>query len=647
MSRRAPPWIAVGLTVGLAVVTVATYRSVLDQPFLGYDDAVYVVDNPAVNGGLSVAGLREAFLGFHAANWHPVTWLSHQLDVSLFGLDASAHHRTNLLLHLLNVLLLFFWLDRAVGPEARRRNAFVAAVFALHPLGVDSVAWIAERKNLLATGFGFATLLAWTEYARSPSRSRYLGALALFGLGAMSKPMLVVLPGILWLVDYWPLSRWPEHSRTTLIVEKLPLLAVSFGTAGLTVLAQGSGGAVESLEPFPIGLRLANAVSVLPTYLGLVVWPAWPNGLAILHPHPGAALTTTRWVVATAVVALFVVAVIGFGRRRPYLWVGAAWAALGLLPVIGLVQVGAQSHAERYAYFPMVGVVIGLTWWASDLARERRCPRRLVGLFAVVALLLLGAATRSELRHWRDEIALFSRAVELHERSGIETRHAMILYYQLGVSLQAVGRDEEAVDRYRLALLSNADDPRPHNNLGSALASLGRFDEAAHHYAEALRVAPAHASALYNLAHHEWQRGDPQRARSLFARFLERGAPDVASRDVAIRGLLALDAPRLAAAAALQVSPPTAATLALAAEGLSRSGRSVEARVALERALTLDPTSRALRNNLAYRIATTEPDAEAAARAVRLMEQLAAEAPLDAAELDTLEAARAAVRATR
>jgi Flp pilus assembly protein TadD len=328
---------------------------------------------------------------------------------------------------------------------------------------------------------------------------------------------------------------------------------------------------------------------------------------------------------------------------------GAAWSLIGLLPVIGLVQVGAQSHAERYAYLPMVGALIALTWWVADLARERGLPRAAIGPVAVVSLLLLAILSRGELHHWRSEVSLFSRAREVHERSGVHTRHAMILYYQLGTALRASGRNQEAASSYRRALACDADDPRPHNNLGSSLAALGRYDEAAIHFGNALAVDPRHGSSLFNLAIHEHQRGDPKKARELYARFLEAATPDTGARNNAIRALLELGAPEQAAAAALRAPSLDAESLSLAAEGLRQLGRDAHARTALEQAQALAPGDRVLRNNLAYLLATASDRAvHDAERALTIMRELAAEAPLDAAERDTLRRAReAATRATR
>lgn len=635
MPSRAPILIAFFL-VACALVG---WWPVLDQPFMGYDDDVYVTDNPAVTGGLSPAGLGSALLDFHGANWHPVTWISHQADVTLFGLDPRGHHLTSLLLHALNSVLLFAWLNGATG--SRRRSAFVAALFALHPVAADSVAWVAERKNLLATGFGFAALLAWTGYVRRPSAGRYAWVALWFGLGLMSKPMLVMLPLLLLLVDFWPLARFGSRGVRPLLLEKLPLLALSLGAAALTVLAQDSGGAVEGLDPFPLSMRLANAVVALPTYTFLVVWPAWPNQLAILHPHLGEAIGFWRVAVGLAAAAALVVAVLALGRRRPYLWMGAGWTWIALVPVIGLVQVGAQSHAERYVYLPMVGLLIAATWWVADQARAYRVPRAVVGPVAVLVLLMLGLASRQELAHWRSEAALFSRAVEVYENTGVATRHAMILYYQLGHALQEAGKIEEAVEAYRNALTLNADDPRPHNNLGSSLARLGRQEEAAAAYQKALQVEPGHPSALYNLASFEQERGNVARARELYVRFLSRTVHSSAARNHAIRSLLEIDAPT--AAALLRAGPRDAQSLALLSQAEQQLGQDVRALEALEQALALDPTARPLRNNLAFLLATSrdaavrQPD-----RALAIMDALAVEAPLDPEESDTLRAVQAA-----
>ena len=637
MSSRTP------LLIGLALVacSVVGWWPVLDQPFMGYDDDVYVTDNPAVLGGLSGPGLREALFGFHAANWHPVTWLSHQLDVTLFGLAPQGHHASSLFLHALNSVLLFLWLDGAAGRGARRRSAFVAAVFALHPVAADSVAWVAERKNLLATASGLAALISWTRYTRQPGAGRYALVALWFTLGLMSKPMLVTLPVLLLLVDFWPLGRLEVATAGRLVREKLPLLGLSVGAAALTVLAQDAGGAVEGLDPFPLTVRLANAVVALPTYALLIVWPAWPSQLAILHPHLGDGIGLARVAASAAGVLAALAWVVWCGRGRPYLWMGVGWTLVALVPVIGLVQVGAQSHAERYAYLPMVGLLIAVTWWAADEARARRVPRGAVGPAAVIVLLLLGFASRRELVHWRDEVALFSRAAAVYEDVGVPTRHAMILYYQLGHALQGAGRDADAVAAYRRALSYNADDPRPHNNLGSSLSRLGQQEEAFASFERALGVDPRHPSALYNLAGMAHERGDTTRARALYVRFLERGAYSPALRARVLRALVDLDP--ATAVAAVRAGPPDAPSLALLGEAQRRLGRDSRAVEALERALALDPQSRSLRNNLAFLLSTSRDEAvRQPARALSIMQALAAEAPLDPAEADTLETARQA-----
>ena len=630
----------------LVVCAVVCWWPVLDQPFLEYDDAVYVFRNPAVLGGLSFGGLERAFLGFHAANWHPVTWLSHQLDVTLFGLAPRGHHATSLCLHALNSLLLFLWLDTATQGAARRRCAFVGAVFALHPVAVDSVAWVAERKNLLAVFFGLMTLLAWTRYTRQPSVGRYALVAASLALGLMSKPMLVTLPVLLVCVDFWPLARFGARPLRLLIVEKLPLLALAVVTMVLTVMAQDAGGAVEGLEPFPLSLRLMNAVVAFPTYVGLILWPAWPSQLAILHPHPGEALSATRAGLALVGGLAGVALVVRLGRTRPYLWMGLAWLLVSLLPVLGIVQVGAQSHAERYAYLPMVGLLVAVTWGSADLARALRVPRRLVGPAAVIVLLALGLASRQELSYWRDESSLFARAIEVYESTGVKTRHAMILYYQLGHVLQRDGKHREAVEAYREAVSLNPEDPRPHNNLGSSLDALGQTDAAAAAFARALVVAPGHPTALFNLASVASQRGESAQARDLILRFLRGGVHSPERRARALRLLLEQDP--AAAAAILRGGPGDPPSLALLSEAEARLGRDAEAISALERALAVEPTSRVLRNNLAFLLVTSrDRRARRPREALAIMEGLAAEAPLDVAEQDTWRAVQAATRPPR
>jgi hypothetical protein len=374
----------------LVVLTAAAFGRVLRNDFIDMDDDAYVTENDAVKAGLTTRGLWWDLTTFHAGYWHPLTWLSLQLDAHLFcrdGLSASGFHFTNLLWHTANVLLLFGVLRRMTG--ALWRSAFVAALFAVHPLHVESVAWVAERKDVLSTFFWILTLGAYTRYAAAPGLGRYLIVMAAFGLGLMAKPMLVTLPATLLLLDVWPLGRlggeagqrrwWP------LIREKLPLFA------------QRAGGAVAQWQEFSFASRAANAALAYAAYLAKTVWPA---GLAVFYPYPDP-LPSAR--VALSVVALLSLTafVLGAGRRRPYLVVGWLWYVGTLVPVIGLIKVGAQGMADRYTYVPLIGIFVAVTWGLSDLVRGRGAAERALSGAACLVVVALTVLTAMQAARWR------------------------------------------------------------------------------------------------------------------------------------------------------------------------------------------------------------------------------------------------------
>jgi Flp pilus assembly protein TadD len=477
--------IARALLVSLILIaaTVIVYAPVGQHGFVNLDDAQYVSANPAVSGGLSARGAAWAFTTWHAGNWHPVTWLSHMLDVQLYGLNAGPHHVTSLLLHIANTVLLFGLLHRMTG--ALFRSAFVAALFALHPLHVESVAWVAERKDVLSTFFFLLTLGTYLAYVRRPGPSRYAAMLALFALGLMAKPMLVTLPFVLLLLDFWPLGRglWRRQ-----ILEKLPLLALAAASSIVTFVVQQRAGAVKGLDALPLDRRLANAVVTYAAYIGKMLWPAH---LAAIYPYPA---WPAGWLVAGAIVGLIAVTVLTMraARRHPYLPVGWLWYLGTLVPVIGLVQVGSQPMADRYTYIPLVGLFVIIAWGISDLLA--RWPHRRVALGVVAGLLIVGCAiaARRQVHHWRSSVALWEHAVAA--TAGNYRAEA-----NLGHALAKQGRAVEAIPHYVEALRLKPDDAEAHNGLGRALAEEGRASEAIAHYSEAVRVLPDYVEARNNL----------------------------------------------------------------------------------------------------------------------------------------------------
>jgi len=491
-SRFRVPWIA-GLCALLAITTLAAYWGVQRHDFT-FDDDSYIVGNTQIQDGLNAKSLRWAFTSTEEANWHPITWLSHIVDVQLFGLDAGKQHVTNLLLHMANAILLLLLLFRLTG--ALWRSAFVAALFALHPLHVESVAWIAERKDVLSTLFWLLTLFAWLAYVRSKKAGPYALTLALFALGLMAKPMLVTLPFTLLLLDFWPLHRLtlPLRGRSkeikALLWEKAPLFAMAAASGVITFIAQRSGGAVQTLAGLPLSERAANAARGYVAYLGKTFWP---SALAVYYPHLRAGLFAASTIAAIGALAVLTVVILRLGRKAaPYLSFGWLWYLGTLVPVIGLVQVGDQAMADRYTYMPLVGIFTAAVWGTADLARDNRVLRHAamgMGLAVLAVLLIL---TRRQAAYWADEETLFGHTLAV-------TSNNWLAHTNYGLALYQKGRIKEALAHYKEAVRIDPDAFDAHNNLGVAYNNGGRVDEAIAQYHEALRIQPRSAVAFYNL----------------------------------------------------------------------------------------------------------------------------------------------------
>jgi protein O-mannosyl-transferase len=478
-------WVCLALIAANLIV----YASVWHHGFVNYDDDDYVTANPVVLRGLTWDGVAWAFTTEHAVNWHPLTWLSHMLDVQLYGADAGAHHLTNLLFHIANTLLLFGLLHRMTG--AVGRSAFVAGLFAVHPLHVESVAWVAERKDVLSTLFWMLTLWAYVGYTRRSGVRRYCAVLLLFALGLMAKQMLVTLPFVLLLLDFWPLRRLRFDSAVRLVWEKLPLLALGIISSVVTFVVHRRGGAVIILSTIPLKLRIENALVSYVAYIGKMLWPA---RLAVLYPY---AASLPGWWVAAAFVFLtsVSVAVIWARSRHPYLAVGWFWYLGTLVPVIGLIQVGNQAMADRYTYIPLIGLFIMVAWGVPDLLALRPFPQlQGIGLSAAAGLVILAyaIAARGQLEYWEDSTTLWTRALEV-------TSENNIAHNNLGAALADQGKSDEAIVQYSEALRIKPDYADAHNNLGVALDDQGKHDEAIAHYSEALHIRPYYADAHINL----------------------------------------------------------------------------------------------------------------------------------------------------
>ena len=498
----------------LVIATLAVYWGAQECELTNLDDDVYVTQNPVVSAGLTRTGVAWSLKTTHAGNWHPLTWLSHMADCSVFGLDPMGHHLTSVLLHVANTLLLFLLLRAMTGFVWR--SAFVAALFAVHPLHVESVAWVAERKDVLSGLFWIVTTWAYVRYARRPSNAGMLVTAALFGLGLMAKPMLVTLPLTLLLLDYWPLARFASDGGRAgkrraplwdLVWEKLPLFTMAAASVLITLTAQQKGGAITDFQEFPLSVRLANAVVSCAAYLVKTVWPA---RLAAYYPHPGAGLPASQ-VAASAILLLAITwLVVAARRRRPHLLVGWLWYVVTLIPVIGIVQVGGQAMADRYTYIPLVGVFLAIAWLApsvvlpqvvrSDppkrrLAADGLSRARVAPLVAVACVMIVALAARARIQvgYWCDSIALLEHAVAC-------TSNNYLCENNLGLALTEAGRADEAVPHLERAIRIAPQSSVAEYNLGNALARLHEMEKAVVHYRRAVRLQPNHAMAHGNLA---------------------------------------------------------------------------------------------------------------------------------------------------
>ena len=522
-------------------VTAACFWRVTGNGFVNYDDSLYVTDNSHVQAGLSLQGVKWAFTTGENANWHPLTWLSHMLDVELYDLKPWGHHFTSLLLHILNTVLLFLLLARMTG--SLWRSGLVAALFGVHPLHVESVAWVAERKDVLSTLFWILTMWAYVRYAEHPGVKRYLPVAVLFALGLSAKPMLVTLPFVLLLLDYWPLRRYAEFkvqsskfnvgsqvpntqhptpntgstSTRRLVWEKIPLILLAAASSVVTYIVQQKGGAVSPLEEFPFGIRLANALVSYVEYIGKMFWP---KNLAVFYPHP---VDTLRlWEIALAGALLIGITVLALAaRRRQYLAMGWLWYLGTLVPVIGLVQVGEQSIADRYTYVPLIGLFVVLAWGIPELLSRTALfstrpvvLSRFLAAVSGIVIILLGAATWVQAGYWRNSYTLLGHAIAVTEGN-------YVAHYNLGFAFAEEGRSGEAMSHYRAALWANRNLPHAHINLGIELAKQGKADEAIRHYLEALRIQPDDEKAYYNLGNALLQQGKIQEAVAKYRKAIE------------------------------------------------------------------------------------------------------------------------------
>jgi Flp pilus assembly protein TadD len=579
------------IAIALVLTTCAIYGRVIGHAFLVYDDEEYVTANPEVLKGLTPAGIVWAFTSIENYNWHPLTWIAHMVDVNVWGPWSGGHHLSSVLLHALNALLLFLALEGMTG--RRGASAFVAALFAVHPLHVESVAWLAERKDVLSGTFWILTILAYARYARRPSWGRYCGCLLLFAAGLMAKPMLVSLPIVLLLLDAWPLARWrpasagldtarepagvsrrsgkgrvsahqppvavpfSRVSARGLFVEKLPFLALSAASGAITIIAQESGGAISSLERLPFTVRAANAATSTVLYIAKTFWP---QPLAVFYPHHGGRLASPATI--GAILLLCVVSAIALhqARRRPWLATGWFLYTVTLLPVVGLVQVGPQAMADRYTYLPLIGIFIVLAYGVPDLFSSWSGSARILRGSALVVVAAMAFLAWKQIGVWRDSETLFRHAL-------VTTKGNWLAHNNLGVVLYRAGEHAQAEEHFRASVALNPLNRDAFRNLGEALVQGGRLDEAVAAFSEAIRLHPEDPAAHYDLGVAHLRRGDRKRAIDSFRE-------------------------------SLRIRPDDPMALNNLGGCLIEEGRTEEATLTLRRAIELDPRDVRARVNL-------------------------------------------------
>jgi tetratricopeptide (TPR) repeat protein len=471
----------------LVAVTVAAYTPVWQFDFVAVDDPQYVYDNPNIANGLSIESVRWALTTGRESNWHPLTWMSHALDVRIYGLWAGGHHLGNLVLHLASTLLLFGVWRRMTASVWR--SAFVAAVFAIHPLHVESVAWVAERKDVLSGLFFMLTLGAYVRYVEAASRRRFAIVAACLALGLMSKPMLVTMPFVLLLLDYWPLGRARERTWASLVTEKVPLFLMVAASSVVTFVVQRRGGAVKDFETFPLALRIQNAIS---SYLQYLIDAVWPAGLGNFYPFP-ASLESGPVAIAAAVMIAITIVAVRLARRAPYVIVGWFWYLAMLVPVIGIVQVGGQARADRYMYLPIVGLAVAAAWGATSLLRTSG-QRRALAIAASVAVVASTVAANRQVQLWRNTVAIWS-----HTAAVTEGMNNFGVYFGLGEYLQSTGRAVEAIPYFEAAIARRPSYAPAHRGLVRALLDARQPERAALALEESLRLDPSSVEGRMSL----------------------------------------------------------------------------------------------------------------------------------------------------
>jgi tetratricopeptide (TPR) repeat protein len=505
------------------LVTVAAYQPVFKNGFVNFDDDVYVIENSNIKNGFTSQSILWALTSSHADNWHPLTWLSHIIDYRFFGLNPAGHHFISVLLHTINTLLLFFILQKMTGSVWP--SAFVAALFAIHPLHVESVAWVSERKDVLSALFWLLTMLAYWYYTQGPTLLRYSGTLILFSLGLMAKPMLVTLPFALLLLDYWPLKRIIDSKRSILklVLEKLPFIVFAAISSVITYNLQTKTG----IDILPLGARISNAAVSYISYIGKMIYPA---GLSVFYPYPLGGITA--WKITFAAILLVVITITAILARRRYLLVGWLWYLGTLVPVIGFVQVGDQAMADRYTYLPLTGIFIMLAWSAAEIINRIHARIFVPAIISAIILIVLLICTRIQLSYWRDSVTLFERALAV-------TKNNYMMHYDLAYELISQGHLDEGISHYRQATEIAPENTNIRYNLANALNSQGKIDEAIGEYRKITGYDKNYVNAYNNLGYALLQQGKLDEATTCFREALKI-KPDMVNALVGLARVMAI-----------------------------------------------------------------------------------------------------------
>ena len=591
------------LCILLIMATLAIYYRAIRNPFVNYDDWGYVTENSHVQQGISRDTFRWALTATEEDNWHPLTWMSHALDCQLFGLNATGHHLTSVILHLMNAALLFFMLARVTG--ARWRSLLVAALFALHPINVESVAWVAERKNVLSMFFFLLSLGVYGWYARRPALSRYATVCLLFTLGLSAKPMIVTLPCVLLLMDFWPLGRvqgWsspspefqvPQFRFAQLVTEKIPLFVLSAASSVVTVIAQR--GAIRTNESYPFFIRLANAVYAYAMYVGKTLWPV---RLGSFYPYEGE--TLSGWTVFLCLAILGAVTwSVWRNRSRAYLPVGWFWFLGTMIPMIGLVQVGDQAMADRYAYLPLVGLFVTIVWLLGDLLADKRLSARWAVTASGIAICALGLLTWRQIGYWASSFNLWSHALNVTTNNYMAEDYVGTALLVKAYEQQGQRYSEEALVHFQNAARINPRDPISHLNLGADLQERGQIAEAIEQYQAVLNITQdwrLTEKVYIDLGAAYHQLGDLQKSQQFYQAVLKI---DPHNRTVFENlGKLGMDE-RIQQLSAAATANPSSKTYFQLGQVQQAAGRLVEARASYEAALSLNRDSAQVKNALA------------------------------------------------